>query len=130
MAINFYHALPGDNFHSFRLVGSKVIGPLIYEAERLFAAILEANRVADDLAIKIDIRFGDGGYVGKLSWQVAHGNKCFCVPAWSNRFKLGNATEEVVTGFNLSGIHRFDPFQAEGLDIVTCEDAAMNDRFF
>lgn len=52
-----------DDLHALRFVCAEVVMARVNQTERFLAAIRKANAVADDLAVKIDIGFGDGGDV-------------------------------------------------------------------
>ena len=44
-------------------VGAEVVGAGVDQADRLLGAIGGEDRVGDDLAIEVDVGFGDGGDV-------------------------------------------------------------------
>ena len=60
-AVELHDAVTGHNLHSLGLCGTEMKIAWIDEAQGFLAAIRKQDAVADDFAVKIDVRFCDGG---------------------------------------------------------------------
>jgi hypothetical protein len=50
--------------------GAEVVAARVDEPEGLLGAAGQEDRVADDLAVEIDVGLGDGGDAGELRWEA------------------------------------------------------------